>query len=328
MHVNRSAVAAVAAIVVAGWIAVEAGQQPPPTGILPGPYLNQGEAIYPAFEGWGPLKDGTSVALIGYYNRNMEQELDIPIGPNNHFEPTADMGQPTHFLAGRQWGVFAVKLPATTTDRITWTLVANGQTAKVEFWANPPYWVDFFKFAASGNTPPVMRYTADGKGMTGPATENYSQTYEVGVNQPLKLSMFISDLADTYDPYEEVGGRDAATAAAAAARGRGGRGGAAAGRGRGRGRGGFRAPADVTLEWSKYRGPGWVSIDDPSLEVRKKTENGKVVDQNEIMPTNTEAWFDTPGEYWLMAQAKDQSSVRTGGDQCCWSTTHVRVNVK
>ncbi len=321
MHVNRSAVAALAAIVVAGWIAVGAGQQTPPTGILPGPYLASGEAIYPAFEGWGPLKNGANVALIGYYNRNKDQELDIPIGPNNHFEPTADMGQPTHFLTGRQWGVFALPLPKdSTNDRLTWTLVANGQTAKVTFWANPPYWVDFFKFAATGNTPPTIRFEATAEGQAGPWPEPVAKTFNVAVNQPLDLEVFVSDLGATYDPYEGLGG----AAVANADRGRAGRGAAAAGRGRGRG----GPPADVTFEWSKYRGPGWVSIDDPTLELRKKREAGKVVDENEVMQAKTEAWFDTAGEYWLMGQAKDDSSTRGGGDQCCWSTTHVKVNVK
>ena len=40
-----------------------------------------------------------------------------------------DQGQPTHFLTGRQWGMFAVKVPADFgTNKLTWTLVANGQT--------------------------------------------------------------------------------------------------------------------------------------------------------------------------------------------------------
>jgi hypothetical protein len=323
MHVNRSVVAAVAGIVVAGWIAVGAGQQTPPTGILPGPYLANGEAIYPAFEGWGPLEDGSNAALIGYYNRNKDQELDIPIGPNNHFNVADDMGQPTHFLTGRQWGVFAVKFPPniSTTDRVVWTLVANSQTTTVSFWNNPPYWVDFFKFAATGNTPPRISFSSTDKGSWGPSPEPFTKTYQVGVNEALPLSVFLTDRGATYDPYEGLGG----AAAANANRGRGGRGGAAAGRGRGRG---FSAPADVIFEWSKYRGPGWVSIDEPSLDLRKKRDAGKVVDDDEVLEAKTEAWFDAPGEYWLMGQAKDDSSFRSGGDQCCWSTTHVKVTVK
>jgi hypothetical protein len=46
-----------------------------------------GEAIYPALEGWGPDKNGDTLILLGYYNRNKTQELEIPIGPDNRIEP-------------------------------------------------------------------------------------------------------------------------------------------------------------------------------------------------------------------------------------------------
>src|SRR5579862_1678527 len=72
----------------------------------------RGEAIYPAFEGWGPLQNNQNAILIGYSNQNKDQTLDIPIGPYNHMDPGGpDMLQPTHFEAGRQWGVFAVAVP-------------------------------------------------------------------------------------------------------------------------------------------------------------------------------------------------------------------------
>ena len=50
-----------------------------------------GASITPAYEGWFDNPDGTHSFLIGYYSRNTEAEVDIPIGPNNHFEP----GPPT-----------------------------------------------------------------------------------------------------------------------------------------------------------------------------------------------------------------------------------------
>ncbi len=46
-----------------------------------------GASVTPAYDGWYDNPDGTHTFLIGYYNRNTEQEVDIPIGPNNHFEP-------------------------------------------------------------------------------------------------------------------------------------------------------------------------------------------------------------------------------------------------
>src|SRR3984893_16543351 len=65
-----------------------------------------GASITGAYEGWFDNADGTHSFLVGYYNRNTVQELDIPIGPNNRIEPGGpDMGQPTHFLPGRRTGM-------------------------------------------------------------------------------------------------------------------------------------------------------------------------------------------------------------------------------
>ena len=46
-----------------------------------------GASISPAFEGWFNNPDGSHTFLIGYYNRNWETAVDVPIGPNNYFTP-------------------------------------------------------------------------------------------------------------------------------------------------------------------------------------------------------------------------------------------------
>ena len=67
----------------------------------------------PAFEGWFRNPDGSFSLLVGYYNRNQAQELDVPIGADNRIEPGGpDLGQPTHFRIGRQWGMFVLKVPS------------------------------------------------------------------------------------------------------------------------------------------------------------------------------------------------------------------------
>src|SRR5438094_3486495 len=64
-----------------------------------------GAGVTPAYEGWFDNPDGSHNFLLGYLNRNRQQEVDVPIGPNNKFEPgNPDQGQPTHFLTGRQPG--------------------------------------------------------------------------------------------------------------------------------------------------------------------------------------------------------------------------------
>ena len=76
------------------------------------PQSERGASISPAYEGWYPNADGSFSLLLGYYNRNAKETLDIPVGPNNRVDPGGpDQGQPTHFEVGRQWGVFVVKVP-------------------------------------------------------------------------------------------------------------------------------------------------------------------------------------------------------------------------
>ncbi len=71
------------------------------------PRHDTGQSITPAYEGWYKNADGSFTLLVGYYNRNSKQTLDIPVGPDNRVEPGGpDRGQPTHFLLQRQWGVF------------------------------------------------------------------------------------------------------------------------------------------------------------------------------------------------------------------------------
>ena len=95
----------------------------------------------------------------------------MPIGPDNRIEPGGpDFGQPTHFHSGRQWGVFAITVPKDFgTKKLTWTLTANGNTSTVQFWLNPPYWIDFYKNGANGNEPPRIKFSPDRAGVDRPA---------------------------------------------------------------------------------------------------------------------------------------------------------------
>src|SRR6187401_857076 len=164
------AVATLAAVIAVGSYANLRGQAPQGQPQLPGaPLGGRGEAVFPAIEGWGPHTDGTNTILIGYYNRNRDQVIDIPIGPNNHMDPGGpDMGQPTHFEPGRAYGVFSLQVPKDFGNKkITWTLVTNGQSNTVSFSLNPPYWIDFFKNAADGNSPPSVRATKTGPANSG-----------------------------------------------------------------------------------------------------------------------------------------------------------------
>ena len=46
----------------------------------------KGLVVSPVYEGWYEV-DGTTYALFGYSNRNLEEIVDIPIGPHNRWRP-------------------------------------------------------------------------------------------------------------------------------------------------------------------------------------------------------------------------------------------------
>ena len=57
--------------------------------------------------------------------------MDVPIGPNNHFEAgNPDMGHPTHFLTRRRFGMFVVTVPKELprTQKIAWTYSRKAST--------------------------------------------------------------------------------------------------------------------------------------------------------------------------------------------------------
>jgi hypothetical protein len=91
-----------------------------------------GQDVVPYFEGWIRNPDGTFDLVFGYFNRNWQEELAIPTGADNMFEPgPADRGQPTYFLPRRQGWVFRVRVPSDFGKQVlTWTIKANGKTEK------------------------------------------------------------------------------------------------------------------------------------------------------------------------------------------------------
>ena len=63
---------------------------------------SRGQSVSPAYEGWWQNADGTYTLFFGYMNSNWEEQLDVPVGPDNNIEPGGpDQGQPTWFLPRR-----------------------------------------------------------------------------------------------------------------------------------------------------------------------------------------------------------------------------------
>ncbi len=93
---------------------------------------SRGQSVSPAYEGWEKNADGTFSLLFGYMNSNWEEELNVPVGVDNHFEPgDQDRGQPTHFFPRRNRFVFRVHVPADFGEKeLVWTLTTHGKTVK------------------------------------------------------------------------------------------------------------------------------------------------------------------------------------------------------
>ena len=250
----------------------------------------KGLMVSPIFEGWYQL-DGTTYALFGYYNRNSEEVIDIPIGPDNKVEPgPVDQGQPTRFVPGQNYGVFAVAIPKDKPKtEITWTLTANGQTLAIPGTLHQEYFVSPMRDDGGvnpGNTPPLLKLESAGPSAKGPLGLTISRT--ATVSRPLTLEVWASD----DDP--PLGERKRPSGAPIPAR-------AAEGP---------KGPKGPTVTWSLYRGTGKVTFSNPSPPL----EQGKA---------QTTVTFGAPGEYMLRVLAFEARS----GTKCCWTNGYVKVTV-
>ena len=89
-----------------------------------------GQAVAPVYEGFDINADGSYNMWFGYMNRNYEEELDIPVGPDNTFEPGGDRGQPTHFTRAATRTCSRSRYRKTSASRRSmWKLTARGHTA-------------------------------------------------------------------------------------------------------------------------------------------------------------------------------------------------------
>ena len=262
-------------------------------GLPAEPRHDSGQGVTGAFEGWFKNQDGSFSLLFGYYNRNQRQDLEIPVGPNNRIEPEGpDQGQPTHFLPGRQWGLFTITVPADFgAKKLTWTLISNGQTLSIPASLNPLWEINAFREPTIGNTPPVIRFS-EGSSVQGPRP--ITTTLSAAVAKPLTLAVSVSD--DATMPLIGTTGMDRP-----------------------------KTPP-VTVTWSKFRGPGEVAFTNakPSVELGGKAEVAGGVSGT----ATTSATFSEPGDYVLLVVANDWSGVGGHGYQCCWTNALVKVSVK
>ena len=150
-----------------------------------------GQNVAPAYEGWEVDAAGKKYFLFGYMNRNWEEEVDVPLGPDNVLTPgPADQGQPTHFLPRRNRLVFRIPVPDgfTEKDEVVWTLTSKGKTEKAYASLRMDYFIDDLVKASergalgAGASDPVVRSNK------GPTIELENKaTLSTKVGQPVTL---------------------------------------------------------------------------------------------------------------------------------------------
>jgi hypothetical protein len=74
----------------------------------------------------------------------------------------------------------------------------------------------------------------------------------------------------------------------------------------------------VTLYWAKFRGPGSVKLEPPTVQVPRDAAEG--------LSTVT-ATFSQPGEYVLHVRGNNSAVASAGHAQCCWTNGYIRINV-
>lgn len=261
-----------------------------------------GQPVIPTFEGWVSEGDGSATLCLGYYNLNLEEALEIPIGPNNWIEPEKYNGlQPTYFnpipMEARNklkhYCVLPINIPAGSDERVVWHLRRsyNQDLSVPAHSGSYEYRIEDLFFPTDraergGSMAPIVRFvepagpTGIGKGLrgnirVGPVTAR--------VGQPLTLTLDVRQ--PTAEEYPEVAPYTG-------------------------------EPKTFEVSWSKYSGPPDI------LGIVRFSKNYLDVGPGQGTATTT-ATFTEPGEYVLITQV-------LGGAydmQCCWTNGYVEVDV-
>ncbi len=318
LTVRGAAVALLVWSVSAGPTALEAQVrrplQPLPSG---------GLTVTPVLEGWYDNGDGTYTISFGYWNRNQEEVVEIPLGENNSIEPAEFDGmQPTTFLPGRHRGIFGVTISEDMRDEDLWWNIrnANGDVHRAPGRTHAaPYQLDWYP-RPHGTLTPLVWFESEGNAGRGPQGVMAQETVTASVGSPVTLSVNVRDPSerDPDDPRTQEA-------------------------------------ASVRVVWSKYQGAGEVeftrheSTPEPEPEEEEADAGpggrgrggrggfrggGPPGPETIMLPEGrgtalVYVTFSDPGSYVFLAQvdnwrAPDSSS----GDQCCWSNGYVHVTVR
>ena len=289
---------------------------------------NAGDLIAPFFDGWYDNGDGSVTFVFGFMNRNIEELVDIPLGPNNSIYPDQFDGvQPTHFpvydrrgLTGiRERGAFAVTVPADMAGtEVVWTLTHAGHTYSVPGRATSIAYEMSRDAAAMGSLSPAIRFNRGG-----PESVDregvMADRVMASVGIPVTLSALVQDRGE---------------------------------------REGYDTDALVPLgtEWILHQDPAsahdhdtetvrfgavheaLAHFDPMSVSGRERAEmmmdkgdgeGGSMSSNDGWTVVTTQATFDEPGDYVVRLRVDNFMAPDSKMDnQCCWSNAFIPVTVR
>ncbi|HAJ76290.1 MAG TPA: hypothetical protein DCM64_07525 [Gammaproteobacteria bacterium] len=265
-------------------------------------FQKSGDLVAPFFDGWIDNGDGSVTMVFGFMNRNTDEIVDIPLGPNNYIRPVQFDGvQPSHFpvyrrfgLTGiRERGAFAVTVPAGMAGtEIVWTLSHAGHSYSVPGRAASIAYEMSSAVRALGSLNPGVQFTPGGpegygrEGVMGPRVN-------ASVGTPVTLSAFVRDNGE---------------------------------------RAGYDLDSNyfpVGTEWILHQGPAMArpEFEPQSTLGRNRVQAGEGGDSDWTEVT-TQATFSEPGEYVVRLRVDNFAAPDSRFDnQCCWTNGYIPVTV-
>lgn len=267
-----------------------------------------GDLVAPMFNGWIANADGSTTMVFGFVNRNREEIVDIPLGPNNYIEPAQFDGvQPTHFpvysrggfVGLQERGSFAVTLPADMAGtEVVWTLKHAGHSYSIPGRATSTAYEMSALERALGSLNPAIRLDMDGP-EAGDRVGIMGSRVTATVGEPVELTAYTQDRGNRHN-YEEMD----------------------------------RMTFPLGIEWILHQGPAKVGFEPERFSGRMRLRQED--DSDATPPTVVDGWvvektqatFSEPGEYVIRLRADNFAAPDSKFDnQCCWSNAYIPVTV-
>ena len=290
------------ALLVAGWVPLEAQRYPL------APRVGFGDNMHPFFEGWYELEDGSKVFSFGYFNRNLGDNIvNIPRGEDNFVEPAElDGMQPEWFPVRRERGVFVVRVPSDwPIDRdVTWTFRSQGELYSVP----ASFRTDALQLstgpAAMGSDRPFLKMDEDGEEGTGIVDPVWVEPRSARVGEPLGVTIWARDHTVEGAAREEL------------------------------------VPIQAVM-WVHHGPANAVIVAQQQDDQSELEEAGPDSDGDESRPNvvtipvesadgsaEFSITFSEPGSYLMRVMVENHRAIDSSqGNQCCWTNGYVEVEV-